>query len=128
MLPDSPCFTIISVNQAYCTATNTTESELLNRGGFEAFPDNPDDEEATGASNLRLSYERVIATKTAQKMTVQKYDIPIRGTSEFIVRYWSPENSPVLNEEGEIEFIIHSVTDVTDQVLAEDKEKKASHE
>ena len=49
-------------------------------------------------------------------MAVQKYDIrrPESEGGEFEERYWSPVNSPVLDEGGKILYIIHRVEDVTD--------------
>src|SRR5205807_2850571 len=35
---------------------------------------------------------------------------------EFEVRYWSPANKPVLDERGELRYIIHRVEDVTEFV------------
>lgn len=115
LLPDSPRFTIINVNRAYCKVTNTRDCDLINKGFFEAFPENPDDPGADGEKNLTASLNQVIATKATHRMATQKYDIPIPDTQDFEERYWSPENTPVLNDLGEIEYIIHSVTDVTER-------------
>ena len=49
-------------------------------------------------------------------MAVQKYDIQ-RPDGIFEVRYWSPVNTPVLNSENEIEYIIHRVQDVTEYMI-----------
>ena len=51
-------------------------------------------------------------------MAVQKYDIrrPEAVGGGFEVRYWSPVNSPVCGEGGEITAIIHRVEDVTEFV------------
>ncbi|HEY8925193.1 MAG TPA: ATP-binding protein, partial [Polyangia bacterium] len=84
---------------------------------FELFPDNPDDPAATGATNLRASLDRVVATRAADTMAVQKYDI--RGPDgKFAVKYWSPKNLPVLSADGEIAYILHRVEEVTELVLA----------
>jgi len=84
------------------------------------FPDNPDDPEATGTSNLHASLDRVLATRAADTMAVQKYDIrrPQSEGGGFEERFWSPVNSPVLAGNGRILYIIHRVEDVTDYVHA----------
>ena len=48
-------------------------------------------------------------------MAVQKYDIrrPESEGGGFEERYWSPLNTPVLDDKGGIACIIHSVKDVT---------------
>ena len=117
----SPDLTIVAVSDAYLAATMTTRHEILARGIFEVFPDNPDDPTATGVSNLRASLDRVRSTLSPDAMAVQKYDIP-RPAAEgggFEERYWSPLNSPVVNADGRLAYIIHRVEDVTELVRLE---------
>ncbi|HXU28479.1 MAG TPA: PAS domain-containing protein, partial [Bacteroidia bacterium] len=124
--PNSPHFTILGASNAYLYATMTEREKIIGHDLFEVFPDNPDDHTATGTSNLRKSLESVLKNKVAHKMNLQKYDIQ-RPESEgggFEERYWSPFNSPVLNENNEIEYIIHRVEDVSEFVLLEQKAAK----
>ncbi len=116
LMSDAPRFTIIGVNKAYCIATKTPEYDLINKGIFEAFPDNSNDAKGSPVNNLKASLELVIATKASQIIDIQHYDIPLRGTSGFELRYWRAENTPVLNERAEIDYIIHSVTDITEKI------------
>ncbi|WP_437916758.1 ATP-binding protein [Sorangium sp. So ce302] len=113
-----PDFTIIAASDAFLRAANTRREELLGRNAFDAFPDNPDDLHATGTTNLRASFERVIQTGAPDSMAVQKYDIP-RPEAEgggFEERYWSPLNSPLMGPDGKVAYIIHRVEDVTEFV------------
>jgi signal transduction histidine kinase len=106
---------IVAVSDAYLRATMTVREEILGRHLFAVFPDNPGDPAATGVGNLSASLQRVIESRTADVMAVQKYDIrrPASEGGGFEERYWSPINSPVLNANGELEYIIHRVEDVT---------------
>jgi PAS domain S-box-containing protein len=109
----TPDFRIVAVSDAYLKATMTQRTQILGRGLFEVFPDNPNDPGATGVSNLRTSLNRVLQTAAPDTMAVQKYDV--RGPDgTFEVRFWSPINSPVLGTDRQIEYIIHRVEDVTD--------------
>jgi PAS domain S-box-containing protein len=114
----TPDFNIVAVSDAYLHATMTERDEILGRGIFEVFPDNPDDPTATGTRNLRASLERVLHSKSSDTMAVQKYDIrkPESEGGGFEERFWSPVNSPVLGLHKEIAYIIHSVEDVTEFV------------
>jgi len=113
-----PQFIIVGVTDAYLAATMTVRGEILGRGLFDVFPDNPGDPGADGVRNLRASLMRVLASKRADRMPVQKYDIPRpeHAGGGFEERYWSPLNSPVIRADGEISRIIHSVEDVTEFV------------
>lgn len=114
--PTPPKFTIVAVSDAYLSATLTCRDDLIGKDLFVAFPDNPEDKEATGVKNLSASLQRVLEGKKADRMAIQKYDIPISRTEDkgFEIRYWLPMNSPILDEKGDILYIAHHVTDVTD--------------
>ncbi|HWD29744.1 MAG TPA: PAS domain-containing protein [Rhizomicrobium sp.] len=109
-----PSFTIVAANAAYCAATMTEHDAILGRAFFEVFPDNPGDYSADGVANLRASLLKVLKTREADRMDVQKYDIRTRDTGAFQERYWSPVNVPVMGSDGYVRWVIHSVEDVTE--------------
>jgi signal transduction histidine kinase/ActR/RegA family two-component response regulator len=113
----SPDLTIVAVSDAYLNATMTKREEILGRGIFEVFPDNPDDPHATGVQNLRASLNRVLKNRVPDTMPVQKYDIrrPESKGGGFEERYWAPKNSLVC-ENRKLAYIIHCVEDVTEFV------------
>jgi len=123
LLPDSPRFTIVAVSDSYAAATHTDKS-IIGRGLFEVFPDNPEEPDADGVRNLHMSLDSVISTKTSHKMHIQKYDVRDKG-GQFTEKYWSPLNTPVLDNKGGITFIIHRVADVTEAVKMEEREKRS---
>ena len=112
----TPALTIVAVSAAYLKATMTKREDILGRGLFEVFPDNPDDPTATGVRNLKASLERVLTHRVPDTMAVQKYDIrrPESEGGGFEERYWSPINSPVLGADGNVAYLIHRVEDVTE--------------
>jgi signal transduction histidine kinase/ActR/RegA family two-component response regulator len=114
----TPELTIIAVSAAYLRATMTKREEIVGRGLFDVFPDNPDDPTATGVANLRASLARVLLHKRPDAMAVQKYDVrrPEKEGGGFEERHWSPVNSPVLGDDGALVYIIHRVEDVTEFV------------
>ena len=111
----SPELAIIAVSDAYLRATKTQREQILGRGIFDVFPDNPAEVAANGVSNLRASLERVLLHRVPDTMAVQKYDIrrPEGEGGGFEERHWSPVNTPVLRN-GRVVSIIHRVEDVTD--------------
>jgi two-component sensor histidine kinase len=112
----TPALEIVAASDRYLEATMTTR-EIIGRAMFDVFPDNPADSTATGVRNLSASLNRVIAHKRTDAMAVQKYDVRRnRNQGEFEERWWSPVNSPVVDEDGQLRYIIHRVEDVTDFV------------
>jgi len=122
----TPALTIVAVSDAYLKATMTKREEILGRGLFEVFPDNPDDPAATGVRNLRVSLDRVLTHRVPDTMAVQKYDIrrPESEGGGFEERYRSPVNSPVLGADGKIAYIIHRVEDVTEFIRLKQEESE----
>ncbi|HEX2677603.1 MAG TPA: PAS domain S-box protein, partial [Polyangiales bacterium] len=111
------------MSDAYLRATMRTREQLVGRGLFEAFPDNPDDPQATGERNLRSSLERVLRERRADTMAIQKYDIarPEADGGGYEERYWSPVNSPVFGPSGELLYIVHHVEDVTPLIRLQER-------
>lgn len=111
-------FVIVGGSDAYFQATKTQREEVVGRHLFEVFPDNPDDPNADGVRNLRASLESVLKHRQPHTMAIQKYDIrrPESEGGGFEERYWTPVNSPVFNETGEMTHIIHRAEDVTEFV------------
>jgi signal transduction histidine kinase len=120
----TPELTIVAASDAYLRATMTERDAIVGRQLFDVFPDNPDDPAATGVRNLRASLERVLESRAADTMPVQKYDIrrPESEGGGFEERFWSPVNSPVLDPDGAVAYIIHRVEDVTEFVQLKQQE------
>jgi len=118
-----PELVIVAVSDAYLRATMTRREDILGRGLFEVFPDNPDDPDATGVGNLRASLDRVRHGRVSDTMAVQQYDIrrPEADGGGFEIRYWSPLNTPVLRADGDLAYIIHRVEDVTEFVRLQER-------
>ncbi|MGC1240032.1 MAG: PAS domain S-box protein [Chryseosolibacter sp.] len=125
VLPDAPLFKIVDANEAYCTVTNMTREDLIGRGIFEAFPDNPNLRDVDGVSNLRASLMKVIRTEKNHRMAQQQYDINDQSTGQWIEKYWEPENIPMFDETHKLTHIMHTVQDVTTVVLAARAEKRS---
>jgi len=124
----SPQLQIVAASNAYLSATMTTRDDIVGRGIFEVFPDNPDDPGATGVRNLKASLQRVLRDRVSDIMQLQKYDVrrPERDGGGFEERYWSPVNLPVLTRDGSLLYIIHRVEDVTDFVRLQQSEFEQS--
>ncbi|MDR3510353.1 MAG: PAS domain S-box protein [Caulobacteraceae bacterium] len=108
-----PDLTIVGASDGYLRATMTTRDAIVGQPLFEVFPDNPEEPDATGSTNLGASLQRVLRFRQPDAMAVQKYDVR-RPDGSFEERYWSPLNTPVTDANGAVRWIIHRVEDVTD--------------
>ena len=116
LAPDSPRFTILGASDAYLQATRRSREELVGRGIFEAFPENPDDATSKAEGSVRASIEQVLSTQMPHRLPVQKYDVP-KPESEgggYEVKYWSAVHFPVFGKGGELIHIAQRVEDITE--------------
>jgi PAS domain S-box-containing protein len=105
--------TIVAANRARELATGRAAAEVVGRHVFDAFPDDPEDPDAHATSSLAQSLERVLRTGNPDLMPVQRYNIPT-ADGGFTERWWTPVNTPVVDDEGRVRLIVHRVHDVTD--------------
>ncbi|WP_432190481.1 hypothetical protein [Streptomyces sp. Tue6028] len=69
--------------------------------------------------NVKRSLQRVMRSKQPDAMAMHKYGIAVSGRpGAFQEKWWSPGNTPVIGEDGEMQWIIHHVEGMTDFVLA----------
>lgn len=127
-LPDtvvllSPDLKVLEATDEYLRVTMRTREHLIGKDFLKEFPDNPDEPESRNERLLRESLETVLRTKQTDYLDVLRYDIPKPDGDGFDVRYWEAVHTPVLDENGNVSFIIQKTSDVTEreqqkQVLA----------
>ncbi|WP_139926213.1 PAS domain-containing protein [Hymenobacter sp. DG01] len=111
---------ILGASDDYLAATLTQRDVIVGQYIFEAFPDNPNTPEANAVANVRASLQQVLTTKRPHEMAPQHYDVPDRTQSgRFVERHWQPRHTPVLDAQGEVQFILQSVQDITASHQAE---------
>jgi two-component system, LuxR family, sensor kinase FixL len=116
----APDLTIAEASDAYLRTTFTVRPNIVGRGLFEVIPENPNGPGTTGLDDLRASLDRVLRLRRADAMAVQRYGIR-RPDGAFEEKHWSALNSPVLDGNGEVEWIIHHIEDVTEIVRLKNK-------
>jgi PAS domain S-box-containing protein len=120
LLPDAPKFTFAGVNQAYLAITGLTRNDILGKGYFDIFPH-------YRAEALAV-LEKVVRDKKAYQTPTKQYSIAIPGTAISEYRYLDALNTPVLNDDGEVELIIRSGTDVTSFIATQRNEEVSRHQ
>ena len=117
VLPDDPQFTIVAANRAYTLATSVDARRLIGHGLLDAFPEDPSVPGSSPVRNLRESFRRVIATRARHAMSVQPCRVrrvdPAKDQVTWEQRYWNPLNSPVLDRNGNLLYILHRAEDIT---------------
>jgi serine phosphatase RsbU (regulator of sigma subunit) len=112
----TPDMVIADANPAYLTTTGRSLADIVGRHAFDAFPGNPNEHDHDGGvAKVRASLERARDTGRPQTMPVHEYDIPA-ADGQFIKRFWSLINVPVLDDEGRCRYLLQRAEDITDYV------------
>ena len=119
-------FIVVAVTDIFLKATMTERKSIVGKNIFDTFPINTDDKNADGEENIRASFNRVIKNKLTDTLPLQKYDIrkPEADGGGFEVRYWAISHAPVLDDAGNVKYIIQNSEDITkNQQLISNNEK-----
>jgi PAS domain S-box-containing protein len=116
-------FLIVALTDDYAKLSGLSKKQVVGTPFFEAFPDAPSNL-PEGIPRLRDSFEQVVAEKKAHNIESQRYDI--RDEHGVLQpRYWSARNKPILDQFGQVTHIIHTVTEITELVLAEQSKRQS---
>ena len=106
-------FNFLLVNEPYAKACRRDVSEFIGRNHFEFYP-----------SDAKTDFEKVVNTKEAVRFIERPFVFP--DHPEWGVTYWNWSLTPILDKMGEVEFLVFTLKDVTQQKRAID-EIKSSH-
>ena len=121
LLPDFPTFTIIEVNDAYLNLAGASREDLLGKGFFDSFSENPC-LHYPGKENL---LEELLLDHKPNKTPVYEFRVPAKDYPGTQTRYLISSNTPVFDSNKKVEYIIRSVTDVTEMISTQISEKSA---
>lgn len=102
---------IVEANKAYLQVTGRSREDILGEPLLEAFPGDASE----NRERLKASFERVLATGERDSLALIPYRVSKDTTeSDGETRYWSATHTPILDENGDVAFILQHTTDVTD--------------
>ena len=112
----APDLTILGASGAYLRSVQRTEEDIVGRYVFDAFPEDPDNPEATDVSEIKSSLLRALAKGEPDTTAFVRYAVPIATPEgiKFEERYWSTVHTPVLGEDGTPIMVVQNPVDVTE--------------
>lgn len=105
-----PALTIVWMNDTYLGATMSERDKILGRAMFEAFPADP---ASDSYQLLKNSLDRVLQTGEPDEIALIRYDLRTPDGSMDTL-YWSATHTPLLDERGEVAFILQHTVNVTE--------------
>ncbi len=118
----TPGLIIAAVSDAYLKATRTKRNEIMGKYIFDVFTENTTNPASTDVSNLKASLNYVLKSKKSDTIPLQNggaYLSEKKTTATHQEKHWGSFNSPVLNADGKVAYIIHRLEDVTEAINSE---------
>jgi signal transduction histidine kinase len=100
VLEPSPGFRILAASDAYLRASRCSREAIVGKPFFDVFPETVEGPRATGAGSLKAALERVLSTRKADSL-----------------------NSPVLDAQGEMRYVIHRADAMEMELLRASQER-----
>jgi PAS domain S-box-containing protein len=104
----------VAANAAYLKVTGARLENLLGRMILDVYPNDPGDPNNESARQLRESLEKVLRTGAPDAIALIRYRVPRDGEATGVAdRYWSATHTPILDDRGEVQYILQHTVDVT---------------
>jgi len=113
----TPDLHIAGMNQAYLDVTHSTREAIIGRHLFAAFDSGPGAEAPENVRQVRASLEKARDTRQRDHLALVKFAISQAsetGESVFEDRFWSATHTPILDDAGEVVFILQHTSDITE--------------
>ncbi|RYE36174.1 MAG: hypothetical protein EOP42_04285 [Sphingobacteriaceae bacterium] len=111
---DSPYFTIIDHNQAFADISRTNGVDILGKSIVELHKWDSSNEESTLL--IYDSLHKVIAEKQTVKLPAIRFDMFTDDLQELQTNWWQTEYQPVLAADGNVEYILCAIKNITQQM------------
>lgn len=117
---DSPDFSVAAINDAFLHFTGTSRLQMIGKGFFDVFPINQELPESA-AEKIKEALNQSLLSKKSFEIQNYTFSIPSctchhEGTDTI---HWRLDTYPLLNENGEVTYLVLSLTDITLQITAE---------
>jgi PAS domain-containing protein len=109
-----PGMHIMDMTRSFEEVTLSKRESICGEDLFKAFPYNPECPDTDGVSNVFNALRTAAETGVSQALKVQRYDVR-NAEGQFVERYWRPLYIPLLDEGGDLAWLIARLEDVTAQ-------------
>lgn len=99
-------FTFIRVNEAYAQAEGETPEYFVGKNHFDLYPD----------KEVQAIFEQAVRNKKSYRAYARPFNVSNEPRPE--TAYWNWQITPLLDEQGQVEFLVFNLENVTEQQRA----------
>lgn len=109
-----PEFIIREMTNVYLEMTHRNREDIHRKNYFDVFESEPFDPERAAfiSDAVRTSLHKVRDELVVDHLPIARYDIPDKE-GNIVPHYWTSWSVPLLNDKGELLYILHRVEDIT---------------
>jgi len=127
--PDYPAFTIVDVNPQFEEVMGLQKNHYINKGFFDAILVNTMDADSILAiENLKHQMQEAVSSKRRIDHGVLKFNIQHPVTGQCKPCYWSGISTPILDQNGNVVYLLNCPLDVTENEELTQRGKKLEAE
>ncbi|MBF8962768.1 PAS domain-containing protein [Pontibacter sp. FD36] len=115
----SPEYKVVAATDAFLESSLRTRDQLIGLHFLlEAFPER---ENSYQDNAVKKGLDQVLQTKKAVRLEAMRYDIqkPESQGGGYEVRFWEVNQTPILDSEGNVEYIMQKPLDVTEREVSQ---------
>lgn len=113
----TPDLVMLEATDAFLKKTLMQRADIIGQHLFRVFPNNPDTPGNNSSDLVHFSLTQALEQKTPYHIEQLRYDLPTKNG--FDERYWNATSVPVLDEAGQVQYLVHEVRDITEQTMME---------
>lgn len=114
--PDHPRFTIVDVNRQFTSTLKWSKDNYIGSAFFDVLFCNPQDAESKrGVEQLSSHFLQVLSTGRPVELGTLILDIKVPESGKAERKYWNIKTTPILNEQGNVEYLLSGPIDITEK-------------
>lgn len=120
LIGTDPEATILDNTDSHAAVSLKSRASVVGKPFFEAYPASDE----SGAAEIRTSHQYVREHLAPHTMPLIRYDL-VRPDGQLEELYWQATHYPVLDEHGQLQYILQRTQDVTAQLRASQAAEQA---
>lgn len=120
LIGTDPAATILDNTDSHVGVSMKSRDSVVGKPFFEAYPASDE----SGAAEIRESHQHVRDYLTPHTMPLIRYDL-VRTDGQLEELYWQATHYPVLDNDGQLRYILQRTQDVTAQLRASQAAEEA---
>jgi PAS domain S-box-containing protein len=117
----TPDLIIVEATDLFLKQTRISRAQAIGQHLFVSLPNNPNNPHKDSEQLVFQSLYHALERKEPYTIKTLPYDIrvPVEQGGGFEERYWHATSAPILDDQGQVAYLVLEVRDITEKVLSD---------